>query len=35
MSELYHWHTPFVAAFLAFVIVFVVWSVFRGQGPGK
>jgi hypothetical protein len=35
MSDLYHWHAPFVAAFLAFVVVFVVWSGIRGRGPGK
>ena len=35
MSGLYHWHTPFVAAFLAFVILFVVWSGIRGQGSRK
>jgi hypothetical protein len=23
MTELYHWHTPFVAAFLGFVLLFV------------
>lgn len=26
MTQLYHWHTPFVAAFLAFVLIFVVWN---------
>ena len=26
MSQLYQWHTPFVAAFLLFVLAFVVLS---------
>jgi hypothetical protein len=26
MSGLYHWHTAFVAVFLGFVVVFVVWG---------
>ena len=30
MTELYRWHTPFVAAFLVFVAVFVVASWRRG-----
>jgi hypothetical protein len=26
MTQLYQWHTPFVAAFLVFVVVFVLLS---------
>jgi hypothetical protein len=26
MTQLYHWHTAYVAAFLAFVLLFVVLS---------
>jgi hypothetical protein len=26
MTQLYHWHTPFVAGFLVFVVVFVAAS---------
>lgn len=26
MTQLYQWHTPFVAAFLVFVVVFVLTS---------
>jgi hypothetical protein len=26
MTQLYHWHTPFVLAFLGFVVVFVLAS---------
>jgi hypothetical protein len=26
MTQLYQWHTPFVAAFLAFVVLFVLLS---------
>jgi hypothetical protein len=26
LSQLYHWHTLYVAAFLAFVVIFVVLS---------
>ena len=36
MSGLYQWHTYYVAAFLAFVVVFVIWGLgTRGQGSGK
>jgi hypothetical protein len=39
MTQLYHWHTPFVAAFLVFVLLFVLWNTFgpgaRGQGRGR
>jgi hypothetical protein len=35
MSGLYQWHTAFVAVFLGFVVVFVIWSGIRGQGSGK
>ena len=35
MSGLYQWHTLYVGAFLAFVLVFVAWSGIRGQGSGK
>lgn len=31
MTQLYHWHTPFVIAFLAFVLIFVAWNT-RGSG---
>jgi hypothetical protein len=33
MNGLYHWHTPFVVAFLAFVLVFVA-AQWRGPGAG-
>jgi hypothetical protein len=26
MTQLYQWHTPFVTAFLAFVVIFVVMN---------
>ena len=26
MTQLYQWHTPFVVAFLGFVLVFVLWN---------
>jgi hypothetical protein len=36
MTQLYHWHTPFVIAFLVFVLLFVAWGTWgpgpRGQG---
>jgi hypothetical protein len=36
MTQLYHWHTPFVIAFLTLVLLFVVWNSWgpgaRGQG---
>ena len=36
MSGLYQWHTAFVAVFLGFVVVFVIWGLgIRGQGSGK
>jgi hypothetical protein len=31
MTQLYHWHTPFVIVFLGFVLLFVVWNTW---GPG-
>ncbi len=31
MSALYHWHTPFVIAFLAFVVLFVVAHLWQGR----
>jgi hypothetical protein len=31
MTSLYHWHTPYVVAFLVFVAVFVAAHV--GRGP--
>jgi len=27
MTTLYHWHTPFVIAFLAFVLLFVITHI--------
>jgi hypothetical protein len=35
MSGLYQWHTAFVAAFLAFVVIFILGSGIRGRGSGK
>jgi len=32
MSGLYHWHTPFVAAFFGFVLLFVLAQL---REPGK
>ena len=35
MTTLYNLHTPFVVAFLVFVVVFVAANVGRGPGSGR
>jgi hypothetical protein len=34
MTTLYNMHTPFVIAFLAFVVLFLVIHIFRGRESG-
>jgi hypothetical protein len=37
MTQLYHWHAPFVTAFLVFVVLFVLWNTWGpgARGPGR